>query len=59
MPDLNWWQALVALALFFTVTGWASAMHQQAKRAADALEELKMMIQTELDQRPKVPELYP
>lgn len=59
MIDLNWWQTLLALAAFFTVTGWATAMHEQAKRTANLLEEIRMMIQMELDDRPKEPELYP
>ncbi|MNR39334.1 hypothetical protein D3C85_1575400 [compost metagenome] len=40
MPDLNWWQSILVLIAFFTVTGWAGAMHQQAKRTADLLEQI-------------------
>ena len=42
MIEMNWWQSLLTFVAFLSVVGWANAMHDQAKRTADLLEELVM-----------------
>ena len=55
MEDLTWWQQAGAMVFFLTVVGWASSMHREAKRSADALEQIAT--QLDMDRRSS-PEPY-